>query len=216
MPGEGHAQESMTWTKNTGNCLYGCSSSAQCSHFLRSLQSWVPKDKVGKRPISFYYFVLLRRKGFGIFAKDRLGYALVENSYVSPFTCSLCSCIVFAFVAGCPHLGLCSLSMSKRWHTHDIKSHVFSLLSMILAPLLHWSRSLVCCRLWCCSVHIDIVLTNNTHCTSSLRAPALVFFFHRDMCRHTHFMGTFWHFRFLFTGPGIFFACLVICLFVFQ
>lgn len=129
-----------------------------------------------------------------------------------------------ALCSGCPHLGLFFIYVKKVAHARY--SLMFSLLSLSshCASLSCWSWSLVCCRLCCCSLHIDIVLTNNTHCTSfslpfllplPLRPRTTCHLF-AVTCADTRTSWTFWHFRFLSMGPGIFFACLVICLFVFQ
>lgn len=95
-------------------------------HFQRTLQSWVPKDKVGKRPIELCYFYVFAR----VFHFPELSWVCVSRAF-------LCfSVYMFIMQLHCVRgalISACSLSMSKRWHTHDIVSCCFaSLRSMSL------------------------------------------------------------------------------------
>lgn len=170
-------------------------------HFQRTLQSWVPKDKVGKRPIELCYFYVFARV-----------FHFPESSWVCVSRAFLCfSVYMFIMQLHCVQgalISACSLSMSKRWHTHDIVSCFF-------ASLRSMSLSLSLSLITLCLSFVGLgplfavvfgvalcILTSfwqTTHIAPLFPLPLPLLLplplpphnlssFCRDMCRHTHFM----------------------------
>lgn len=169
-------------------------------HFQCTLQIWVPKDKVGKRPIELCYFYVFARV-----------FHFPETSWVCVSRAFLCfSVYMFIMQLHCVQgalISACSLSMSKRWHTHDIVS--------CFCPSLLFYVSLFLCSLSLIALCLSFVLVLVPCLLSSLLLlsaywhrfdkqhtlhlfppptptpsppPHNLSSFCRDMCRHTHFM----------------------------